>query len=119
MKHLGHIWFIAQKDLKLFVTDRMALFFFILFPFLFVTLFSVVLSGVGSEDERLELHLVTQEEIDGISHQIIKAVKTDDETELDPGEPIITWSNDYEEAYRSLLNEERTSWSFRKISPTG
>ncbi len=110
MKHLGHIWFIAQKDLKLFITDRMALFFFLLFPFLFVALFSVVLSDIGSEDERLELHLVTLEDIDGISHQIIKAVKTDDESELDPGEPNITWGDDYEEAYRSLVNEERTGF---------
>lgn len=110
MKHFGHIWFIAQKDLKLFVTDRMALFFFVLFPFLFVTLFSVVLGGIGSEDERLELHLVTEEDRDGISHQIIKAVKTDGESELEPGEPNITWSDDYEEAYRSLMDEERTGF---------
>jgi ABC-2 type transport system permease protein len=110
MKQLGHIWFIAQKDLKLFITDRTALFFFILFPFLFVTLFNVVLSGVGSEDERLELHMVTLEDRDGISHQIIKAVKTDDETELDPGEPNITWGDDYEGAYHSLMNEERAGF---------
>lgn len=110
MKYLGHIWFIAQKDLKLFVTDRMALFFFILFPFLFVTLFSVVMSGIGSEDERLELHLVTDEGRDSISHQIIEAVKTEDEPELDPGEPSITRGDDYEEAYRSLVDEERTGF---------
>jgi ABC-2 type transport system permease protein len=110
MKRFGHIWFIAQKDLKLFITDRMALFFFILFPFLFVALFSVVLSDIGSEDERLELHLVTLEDKDGISHQIIKAVKTDDETELDPGEPNITWGDNYEKAHRSLVDEERTGF---------
>jgi ABC-2 type transport system permease protein len=110
MKYLGHIWFIAQKDIKLFVTDRMALFFFVLFPFLFVTLFSVVLGGIGSEDERLELHLVTEEDRGGISRQIIKAVETDDVAELDPGEPNITWSDDYDEAYLSVMDEERAGF---------
>ena len=78
MKNLKYIWFIAIKDLKLFVTDRGALFFFIAFPFLFVALFSFVLSDVGSEDERLELHLVTQEDRGGLSHQIAKSIETED-----------------------------------------
>ena len=68
MKNLKYSWFIAAKDLKLFFTDRMALIFFILFPFLFVALFSFILSGVGSEDERLELHVVTQEDRGDLSY---------------------------------------------------
>jgi len=52
---MKHIWFIMLKDLKLFSRDRMALFFFILFPFVFVIAFSFILGDVGSEDERLAL----------------------------------------------------------------
>ncbi len=106
MKHLKHIWFIAVKDLKLFVTDRMALFFFILFPFLFVALFSFILSGVGSEDERLELHLVTREDRGSLSHQIIKAMETKDESELEPGEPKIVWDEDYEKALQAVVDKK-------------
>ena len=41
--------------MQIFAKDRLALIFGILFPFLFVVLFSFILSDVGSEDERLEL----------------------------------------------------------------
>jgi ABC-2 type transport system permease protein len=102
MNNFRHIWFIASKDLRLFVTDRAALFFFIAFPFLFVALFSVILSGAGSEDDRLELHLVTQEDRGGLSHQIAKAIEIKDESELEPGEPIIVWDEDYEEALQAV-----------------
>jgi ABC-2 type transport system permease protein len=106
MTHLRHIWFMTLKDFKLFITDRIALFSFLLFPFLFVSLFSVILSGVGSEDERLELHVVTQEDRDGLSHHIIDAIVTDDESELEPGEPVIVHDDDYEEAYRAVVDGE-------------
>ena len=106
MKYLSHIWFIARKDLKLFVTDRAALFFFIAFPFLFVALFSVILSGVGSEDERLELHVVTQEDRGDLSYHIAEAVATKDELELEPGEPIIVWDDDYEKALQAIADGE-------------
>jgi len=106
MKNLRHIWFIARKDLRLFATDRIALFFFILFPFLFVVMFSFLLSGVGSEDERLELHLVTQEAAGGLSYQIISAMETKDDAQLKPGEPKIIWDKDYNSARQSVENEE-------------
>jgi ABC-2 type transport system permease protein len=106
MKSFSHIWLITVKDLKLFVTDRMALLFFILFPFLFVALFSFILSDVGSEDERLELHIVTQEDRDGLSHQIVKAIETEDESELEPGEPIIIWDEDYEDALQAVADDK-------------
>ena len=98
MNSFRHIWFIARKDLKLFASDRSALFFFILFPFLFVALFSAVLSGAGGEDERMELHLVTQEDRGDLSYQIAEALVTEDESELEPGELIIVWHKDYEKA---------------------
>ena len=104
MKSLSHIWFIAAKDLKLFVTDRIAIGMFLLFPFLFVALFSFVLGDVGSEDERMVLHIVTQEESDGLSHKIARAMETDDVDELDPGELLVVWDEDYDEALRAVEN---------------
>jgi len=106
MKNFKYIWLITVKDLKLFVTDRMALLFFILFPFLFVALFSFILSGVGSEDERLKLHIVTQEDRGTLSYQIAKAIETKDESELEPGEPIIIWDEDYKEALQAVADDK-------------
>ena len=106
MKNLRHIWFIALKDLKLFVTDRLALFFFIAFPFLFIVLFNFMLAGVGSSDERLQLHLLTSEGEGSFSHQIIQMMETDPENldELDPGDPEMIWikDKDYETARQEV-----------------
>lgn len=106
MKQLRHIWFIARKDLKLFATDRLALLFFILFPFLFMIMFNFILSGVGSEDDRLELHLVTQEAEGGLSYQIIAAIETKDDSQLRPGEPKIVWDKDYDKARQTVEDKE-------------
>jgi len=106
MTPLRHIWFIALKDLKIFSKDRSALIFAILFPFLFVVLFSFILGSVGSEDERLELHLVTQEDRGDLSHHILKAIETEDESELDPGEPEIIWDEDYEKASQLVAEQK-------------
>jgi ABC-2 type transport system permease protein len=96
MKNLKHIWFIALKDLKIFSRDRASVFFFIVFPFLFIILFNFLLKGTGGEDARLELHLATQEAAGGLSDQIIGAMVTENETLLQPGQPIIIWDKDYE-----------------------
>ncbi len=104
MKNLKHILFIALKDLKLFATDRGALFFFILFPFLFITLFSFM--GGGSEDPRLEFHVVTQEAEGGLSHQIIGAMETKDDSQLKPGESKIVWDKDYDKARQAVEDKE-------------
>jgi ABC-2 type transport system permease protein len=95
MKSLKQIWFIAAKDLKIFSRDRASLFFFIIFPFLFIILFSFLLKGVGSEDNRLELHVATQEAVGGLSYEIIGAMATENATLLPPGQPIIVWDKDY------------------------
>lgn len=102
MNNLRQIWFIASKELKLFVSDRQALFFFILFPFLFVALFSVLLSGAGSEDERMELHLTTLEERGDLSYRIVEEIATGDEDELDPGELKIIWDKEYARAVQDM-----------------
>ncbi len=106
MRQLRHIWFIALKDLKLFVTDRMALLFAILFPFLFVVLFYFLNIGGGAEDPRLELHLVTQEAEGGLSYQIIGAMETKDDSQLEPGAPKIVWDRDYDEARQAVEDKE-------------
>jgi ABC-2 type transport system permease protein len=106
MKQLKHIWFITVKDLKLFLTDRLALFFFILFPFMFIVLFNFLLRGVGGQDSRLELHLVTQEAAGGLSYQIISTTETKDEAQLKPGEPKIVWDKDYNEAKQAVEDKK-------------
>lgn len=106
MQSLRHIWFIALKDLKLFATDRQALFFFIVFPFMFIVLFNFLLSGIGGEDERLQLHLLTREPEGGLSYQIIGAMATTDPDALPPGQPEIIWDKDYAAARQSVEDEE-------------
>jgi ABC-2 type transport system permease protein len=101
MKHLNHIWIITVKDLKIFVKDRASVFFFVIFPFMFVVLFYYLNIG-QTEDTRLELHLATQEPEGGLSHMIIGAVETPDESLLAPGDPVIIWDRDYDEAYRAV-----------------
>jgi ABC-2 type transport system permease protein len=102
------VWFIALKDLKLFSRDRLALFFFILFPFLFVVMFNFIYSGVGAEDDRLVFHLVTLEEETetALSHQIIASLETPDESELQPGEPQVIRGDDYDELRRQVEDKE-------------
>ncbi len=104
MKNLKHIWYIALKDLKIFVQDRPALFFSIVFPFLFVILFNSIMGGVGSKDDRLTLHLTTQETTGGLSYQIIGAIETKDQSALKPGAPIVIWDKNYETDRQAVLD---------------
>jgi ABC-type multidrug transport system permease subunit len=97
MNQMKHVWYIALNNLRIFMRDRLALGMFILFPFLFIIMFNILLANVGSEDTRLVLHLVTQEN-GGISSQIIQAMETRDEAQLKPGEPRIVWDKDYSQA---------------------
>jgi len=94
---MKHVWFIAMNDLRLFVTDRLAVAMFILFPFLFIIMFNIMMGNVGASDSRLELHLVTQE-TSGISVDLIKSMVTTDESQLKPGDPVIIWDKDYNQA---------------------
>src|SRR3989304_9430875 len=98
MKQLKHIWFIALKDLKIFATDRAGVFFFIIFPFMFIILFNFLMKGVGGEDQRLELHMVTREAAGGLSQPIIGAMGTKDGSRLGPGDPKIVWDRGSDEA---------------------
>lgn len=97
MKNLRHIWFIAVKDLKIFVSDRTALFFSILFPFMFIVLFNFLLADAFTDTSRLELHVATQE-TSGMSLQILEGIETKDPSRLAPGDPLIIWEKDYNAA---------------------
>jgi ABC-2 type transport system permease protein len=90
-------WYIALNNLKLFFGDRLAMGMFILFPFLFIIMFNLLLNNVSGQDPRVELHLATQEQ-SGISLQIIQGLKTQDPAQLKPGDPLIIWDQDYNQA---------------------
>ncbi len=94
MRNLRHAWFIGLNDVRLFITDRLAVGMFILFPFLFIVMFKLLLGNVGSADNRIELHLATQE-TDGISVHLIQGMVTADESKLQPGQPLLVWDQDY------------------------
>ena len=95
MKQLQQVWLIALKDLKIFVADRGAAFFFIIFPIMFIVLFNFIMKGMGGSDQRLALHLVTQEPPSGISNQIISTMETINVSALNPGDPQIIRDKDY------------------------
>jgi ABC-2 type transport system permease protein len=106
MEQLKHTWFITMLNLKRFVNDKTALFFFIVFPFIFVLIFNFMLKGVGSEDERLKLHLSTMEAPGGLSYQIIGAMETKDPEQLAPGAPQIVWDQDYVAARQQVADKK-------------
>ncbi len=105
MKQYNYMWLIALKDLKIFVKDRAAVFFFVIFPFMFIVMFHFLNLGQAT-DERLTYHLVTREAEGGLSYQIIGAMETKDESLLQPGDPVIVWDKDYNEAYTAVENGE-------------
>ena len=106
MLQLKHIWLIALKDLKVFASDRVALFFYILFPFIFIVLFNFMLRDVGGGDARLELHMVTREAAGSLSYQIIDALVTKDPSQLAPGQPEIIWDKDYKQALQDVNDQK-------------
>lgn len=106
MKQLKHIWFIALKDIKIFVTDRASLFFSIVFPFLFIILFNSLMGGVGSQDNRVQIDIATQEPEGGLSYQIIGAMETKDQSTLKPGDPVIVWDKNYDAARQAVIDKK-------------
>ena len=71
---LRQSWLISVKDTRIFIRDRFALGFALLFPLIFVIGFSFGLAGVGPSNDRVEFTIVTLEADGGISHQIIEAL---------------------------------------------
>jgi ABC-2 type transport system permease protein len=103
MKNLKHIWFIALKNLKIFVSDRTSLFFFIIFPFIFIVMFSFILKDAFNQDARLELHLATQE-TSGLSTQILGVMETKGVNALAPGQTVIIWDKDYNADKKAVVD---------------
>jgi ABC-2 type transport system permease protein len=106
MKQLQLVWLYALKDLKIFISDRGAAFFFVIFPIMFIVLFNFVMRGIGGEDRRLELHLATLEAPGGLSYQILGAMETKDESLLQPGDPKIVWDKDYNAARQAVADKK-------------
>jgi len=102
MKTFKQILFMAQKDLKVFATDRTSLFFFIVFPFMFIVLFNFLLGNVGAEDNRQELHMATLEGPGSLSYDILGAIETQDASQLPPGQPVIVWDKDVSAARQQV-----------------
>ncbi len=106
MQQLKYIWYIALVNLKRFANDRIALFFFLVFPFIFILIFSFMLRDVGTSDTRLKLHLVTREAAGGLSHQIISALETGNPDELPPGAAVIVRDKDYALARQQVTDKK-------------
>ncbi len=71
---------------------------------MFIVLFNFLLAGATQQDKRLELHLVTKEDNQGLSRTIIDDLETKDESKLKPGEPKFVWDKYYD---RALWNVEQ------------
>ena len=65
------------------------------FPLFFITLFYFLDFG-ATEVATLELHVATQESVDGISHWIIEGMITIDDATDDGSQPLIVWDKDYD-----------------------
>ena len=86
---------LAGKDTRIFFKDRFAVVFAFAFPLLFTLGFTLALGGILSDDESLEITLVTQEEGQGsLSRQIIDG--------LAAGEPFTVNELDYDAARRDV-----------------
>ena len=107
MKQLKYMWLITLKDLKIFVKDRAAVFFFIIFPFMFMLMFYFLNLG-AIEDTRSTYHLATREAEGGVSYQILSGMETTDESQLEAGAPVFVWERDYDEAYQKVEDGELT-----------
>jgi linearmycin/streptolysin S transport system permease protein len=106
MAKMKPMWFMMVKDLKIFATDRLALFFFLLFPFIFVVAFYFMLGSVGTQDERLTLHVTTEEAAGGLSYQVLSQIETKDVSSLNPGQPEIIWDRDYKQLLQQVTDKK-------------
>jgi ABC-2 type transport system permease protein len=106
MDQWKRVWFITRNSLKRFATDRLALFFFLIFPFIFVVIFNFMMKGMGTSDERLKLHMVTREAPGGLSYQLLSAMETKDPAQLPAGASEIIWDKDYNLARQQVEDKK-------------
>lgn len=89
---------LSAKDTKIFFKDRFAVLFAFLFPLLFTLGFSLMMSGVGPDDERMSLTVAVQEGPDGMSRRIID--------EMSASGAFDVRELDYSEAYEAVTAGE-------------
>ncbi len=87
----------AAKDTKIFLSNRFAVAFAFIFPFLFIIGFTLALRGVGTDDEHLVFTVATQDQ-GGFARSIV------DSMVADPDGRFLEVS--YAEAVDSLEKEE-------------
>ena len=87
----------AAKDTKIFLSNRFAVAFAFIFPFLFIIGFTLALRGVGTDDEQLVFTVATQDQ-GGFARSIV------DSMVADPDGRFLEVS--YAEAVDSLEKEE-------------
>ena len=87
----------AAKDTRVFLKDRFAVAFALLFPFVFVLGFGAALGGVGPADERLEFVVASREET-GIAADLVRGLASDPALEIR--------QLDYDEAYALVRSGE-------------
>lgn len=66
----------AAKDTKIFLSNRFAVAFAFIFPFLFIIGFTLALRGVGTDDEQLVFTVVTQDQ-GGFARSIVDSMVAD------------------------------------------
>ncbi len=72
---LRQVGLLAAKDLKIYVLDRSALLFSLVFPFVFVLLFSLVMGGAfAPSDKAYTVYVATEEPTASLSQKIIDAM---------------------------------------------
>ena len=89
---------LSAKDTKIFFKDRFAVLFAFLFPLLFTLGFSLMMSGVGPDDERMSLTVAVREGPDGMSRRIID--------EMSASGAFDVRELDYSEAYEAVTAGE-------------
>ena len=77
---------LSMKDTRLFVRDRFAMGFALLFPVLFIVAFSLALGNLAPEDEQLRMAVATEEE-GGFSREVIDALTAVDASGVDEWAP--------------------------------
>ncbi len=77
MKTMHQTLLLAWKDLRLFVQDRLALFFALVFPLIFVAGFSATLGNFNANESTIQTVLATEEGADSVSQQVIDALVAD------------------------------------------
>ena len=92
------MWLLAVKDVKVFISDWKALAFGLMFPLALIAFSLLAFGDAGGEDPTLHYYVVTREDEDGLSHQIIEELTGTDDIQVQQLE--------YSSAIRAVENEQ-------------